>query len=118
MDAAPIQRQTPARRRRHTRVHPFMNDRDYIQLFAYFIGARGNHAVHVRSLIHAGFVVEPDATTSRKSYVINPASNEILGVILGEPNAVIGRHVPDAPEPPAEKPAEKVAGFKSTSAGW
>lgn len=76
-----------------------MNERDFDTLFSYFIGARGNHAVHVRALIHAGFEVEPESPNSWKSYVINPISRKKIGVILGEPDAIIGKYTP-IPEPP------------------
>lgn len=91
-----------------------ITDRDWITLFNYFIGARGNHAVHVRALIHAGFDVAPDPDSPRKSYVVIPDSGVTVGVIVGEPEAVIGRYSP--PEPP--KVPTKIAGRVSKSAGY
>lgn len=90
-----------------------MNDRDYLQLFAYFVGARGNHAVHVRALLHAGFDVEADTETTNKSYVKNPATGETVGVIVGEPDAVIGYFRP----PAASAPPVKTAGKKIQGTG-
>ena len=103
-----------------------MNDRDYIALFNYFVGAKGNHAVHVRALIHAGFDVESDPDNPRKSYVKNPASRETLGVIVGEPEAVIGKFQPLPPVSVTPEPApvvkspvpKKHAGYKSRSSGY
>ena len=81
-----------------------MNQRDYVTLFAYFIGARGNHAVHVRALIHAGFIVE--ATNKESvSFVKSPVDNEIIGCIVGKDSAVIGRF----------RPPDKVARIKEGS---
>ena len=91
-----------------------MNDRDYVQLFEYFVGARGNHAVHVRSLIHAGFDVDPDPNTLKKSYVKLPTTGETIGVILGEPDAVIGKYVPT---PTPVNMNGKVAGRKILGSG-
>lgn len=96
-----------------------MSDRDYLQLFAYFVGANGEHAVHVRALLHAGFTVEPDPDTSKKSYVKNPATGETLGVIVGEPKAVIGWFKPTPPPVAAEVNGkiDKVAGIKMRGTG-
>jgi len=92
--------------------------RDYNMLFSYFVGARGEHALHVRSLVLAGLIVEADPCTNKKSYVVNPASDERIGVILGEPEAVIG--VFHTESTPGSDPSlnGKVAGFVSRSAGF
>lgn len=67
-----------------------MNPRDYSTLFSYFVGARGNHAVHVRALIHAGFIVDADEENPKKSYVKEPSDMKVIGTIVGEPDAIIG----------------------------
>jgi len=101
-----------------------MNDRDYLALFSYFVGARGEHAVHVRALIHAGFAVSPDPDTGKKSFVHNPNDDSIIGVVLGEPEAVIGWFKPEDPKP--EVPlavvnhdvVERIAGAYDKRSGW
>lgn len=98
--------------------------RDFDQLFRYFVGAKAEHAIHVRALLHAGFIVEGDPDTTRKSSVFNPVSNEKIGVILGEPTAVIGLFKPESikpePTPPATvngKVEEKRAGTRYSGSG-
>lgn len=86
-----------------------MHDRDYETLFNYFIGARGEHAVHVRALIHAGFDLEADPESTRKTLVRNPANGEILGTVVGEPEAVIGKYHPPTPPKSEPKPAGRVS---------
>ncbi len=92
--------------------------RDYETLFAYFVGAKGSHAVHVRALSHAGFVVEADSENHRKSYVINPIDNKKIGVIVGEPEAVIGKFTEEPQTTQTPKIVEKKAGYKSKGTGW
>lgn len=70
-----------------------LQPRDYRALFEYFIGAKGNHAVHIRALIHAGFIVDAsDHKPEKISIVKCPTTMEVLGSIVGDPESVIGRY--------------------------
>jgi hypothetical protein len=57
----------------------------YENLFTYFVGARGEHVLHVRALVTAGFIVEQTDGNESRSIVYNPADGSIVGVIVGAP---------------------------------